>query len=101
MTSWPLWARVLLRWLGMSLPEHLAEAASRLELAAARIEQARAAPPSLETVREWLDALTAYTEALSDLHRFTNESVHEKLHEVAARVGLESLLQGSDRQRAS
>jgi len=82
----------------MSLPEHLAEAASRLENAAARIEQARAAAPTLETMREWLEALTAYSEALSDLHRFTNESLHEKLHEIAARVRLEPLLQGGPRQ---
>jgi hypothetical protein len=87
--------------MGMSVPDHVTEAASRIELAEARIEQARAKAPTMETLREWLEALTAYTEALSDLHRFTNESVHEKLHELAARVGLEALLQGSPRQRTS
>jgi len=78
----------------MSVPRHLEEASTRLEGAAARIEQARAAPTSLETLREWLDAVTAYAEALSDIHRFTNESVHEKLHELASRLKIEAVLGG-------
>lgn len=80
----------------MTIPKHLEEAVSRLEDASARIEQARAAPTTLETLRDWLEAVTAYAEALSDVHRFTNESVHEKLHALATRLGDQRLLQGSE-----
>ncbi|MBI3181080.1 MAG: hypothetical protein HYZ28_02940 [Myxococcales bacterium] len=72
----------------MALPEHLKDAAARLEEAAARIDAAREGPPSLEGMREWLDALTDFAVALSEVHRYTNESVHEKLHELAAHVRL-------------
>ena len=81
--------------LHMSLPQHLDEAASRLEAAAARIELARAAKPTLETMRDWLEALTAYVESLSDIQRFTSESIHEKLHELAGRLRVEHLLQAN------
>jgi hypothetical protein len=73
----------------MSVPQQLEKAATRLEEAASRIEIARASPQGPETLYEWLDALTAYVEALSDMHRFTNESIHEKLHELAARLRVE------------
>lgn len=36
----------------------------------------------------WLEALTAYCEALADIHTYNNESVHEKLHALAGRTGL-------------
>jgi hypothetical protein len=36
----------------------------------------------------WLEALTAYCEALADIQTYNNESIHEKLHELAGRVGL-------------
>src|ERR1044071_134301 len=64
----------------MALPKHVDDAADRLHEAFARIEAARAAPTSTESLREWLTALTDYAQALMDLHEFTNESVHEKLH---------------------
>lgn len=80
----------------MPIPKHLDEAAGRLEGAAVRIERARAEPTSLESLREWLDAVTEYAEALSELHRFTNESVHEKLHELAARLNVEDVLRGTE-----
>lgn len=73
----------------MAVPRHLEEAAQRLEDAAVRIEEARASPHNMDTLRSWLEALTDYAEALSDLHRFTNESVHEKLHELSARLRTE------------
>lgn len=79
----------------MPVPKHLDEAASRLEGAAIRIERARSAPTSLDSLREWLEAITEYADALSDLHRFTNESVHEKLHELAARLNVGDVLGGS------
>jgi hypothetical protein len=35
-----------------------------------------------------LAALTDYAEALKDIQEYSNESVHEKLHQLAGRVGL-------------
>lgn len=73
----------------MTLSRHLNDAADRLKGAAARIETARAKPPSLESLREWLEATSDFSLALADVHAFANESVHEKLHELASRLGLE------------
>ena len=67
----------------MALPKHLDDAADRLHEAFARIEDARAKPTSPESLHEWLAALTDYAQALTDLHEFSNESVHEKLHVLA------------------
>lgn len=72
----------------MTLPKHLNEAADRLKEAAARIETARAKPSSLEALREWLTAATDFSAALSEIQMFSNESIHEKLHELAARLRL-------------
>lgn len=72
----------------MTIPKHLDEAAGSLRDAAARIQRARTRPVTLESVRDWLEALSYFTQALSDVHSFTNESVHEKLHDIAGRVGL-------------
>jgi hypothetical protein len=41
-------------------------------------------------MQEWLDALNDFSAALSDIQRYTNESVHEQLHELAERIGLQS-----------
>jgi len=72
----------------MALPQHVDEAANRLKGATARIEDARGRAVSLESLREWLSALTDFTQALSDVNAFNNESVHEKLHAFADRMGL-------------
>ncbi len=72
----------------MAIPKHLDEAVSRLNTASRQIDEARAKPLTLESVREWLVALTNYVLAASDVQAFNNESVHEKLHEIAGRVGL-------------
>ena len=72
----------------MALPKHVDDAADRLHEAFARIEEARAKPTSPESLREWLVALTDYAQALMDLHEFTNESVHEKLHVLAGLLNL-------------
>jgi hypothetical protein len=72
----------------MSLPKHLTEAVGRLKGASVRIEQARGKPVTLENQQEWLTALTDFSMALSDIHEFNNESIHEKLHEIAGRLGL-------------
>ena len=72
----------------MALPKHVDDAADRLHEAFARIETARAGPATPENLREWLSALTDYAQALMDLHEFTNESVHEKLHVLAGLLNL-------------
>lgn len=74
----------------MALPKHVDDAADRLHEAFARIEEARAKPSSQESLYEWLSALTDYAQALMDLHEFTNESVHEKLHVLAGLLNLKS-----------
>lgn len=71
----------------MAIPRHLDEATARLKQAAAGIDETRQKPLSLESVKEWLVALTEYAMASVDIHTFNNESVHEKLHELAGRIG--------------
>lgn len=70
----------------MPVPRHLEEAAKRLEEASARIREARASTEAQGPYREWLEALTDYTDALSEVQRFANESVHEKLRRLAAQL---------------
>lgn len=72
----------------MALPQHVDEAANRLKAAAARIEDARGRAVTVENLRNWLGALTDFTQALSDVNSFNNESIHEKLHALADRMGL-------------
>jgi hypothetical protein len=72
----------------MAVPKHLDEAASRLKEAWLRIEAARESPTSLDSLKEWLGALTDYADALKDIQEYGNESVHEKLHQLAGQVGL-------------
>ena len=72
----------------MPIPKHLDEAVAALKRASARIDAVRAQPPSIASQHEWLTALTDFCRALSDIQSFTNESVHEKLHELAGRAGL-------------
>jgi hypothetical protein len=67
----------------MSLAKHLEEAAARLQKARTEIELARAKPVSLESLGEWLAALTVAVNALADVHTFNNESIHEKLQALA------------------
>ena len=69
----------------MSLARHLEDATARLEAAASRIEAARERTLSPESLRDWLAALTDYVRAATDIHAYTNESIHEKLHEIAER----------------
>lgn len=72
----------------MPVPRLLDEAASRMEAASRRIEETRARRASAKREREWLAALTDFVVALADVQRFSNESVHEKLHELAAHIGV-------------
>jgi hypothetical protein len=66
----------------MAIPEHLEDAANRLKEAVYRLDDARAKPVTLESLREWLEALTTYATALGDIHQATNESIHEKLNKI-------------------
>ncbi len=70
----------------MPIPAHLEEAAARLSEASWRIDQAKAKPLNPETQREWLSALTDFSVALSDIQRFNNESIHEKLQALGGRL---------------
>jgi hypothetical protein len=79
----------------MSLPKHLEEAVSRLDSANWRIDQARKKPLSPESLQEWLTALTEFSSALAEIQQLNNESIHEKLHELAGRVGLKQFRTGS------
>lgn len=72
----------------MTVSRHVEEAAGKLQEAARQIALAQEGPNSCENQRVWLEGLTAYCEALADLHTYNNESVHEKLHELAGRMGL-------------
>lgn len=63
----------------MTLAKHLEEAAGRLEEARLRLMAAREGPSTPESQREWLEALTEYALALTELHEYTNEALYEKL----------------------
>jgi hypothetical protein len=79
----------------MTVPKHLEEAASRMKEAGFRIEEARQRPATCENQKVWLEALTDYCVALAEVQAFCNESVHEKLHELAGRTGLRKFPAGS------
>ena len=79
----------------MTVPRHLEEAAARLQEAEGKIASAREGPDSFENQRVWLEALTAYCKALADIHTYNNESIHEKLHELAGATGLKKFRSSS------
>lgn len=68
----------------MAVPKHLEEAVGRLEAAASRIDVAQKVPVTLENLREWVVGQTEYAKALSDIHQYNNESLCEKIHQLAA-----------------
>ena len=72
----------------MTVPKHLDNAAAKMKEASFRIEAARQGPVTCENQNVWLEALTDYCMALSEVQAYCNESVHEKLHELAGRTGL-------------
>lgn len=72
----------------MTVPKHLDNAAARMKEASFRIEEARQGPLTCENQKAWLEALTDYCVALSEVQAYCNESVHEKLHELTGRTGL-------------
>lgn len=72
----------------MTVSRHVEEAAERLQEARRQIALAREGPVTCENEKVWLEALTAYCEALADIQTYNNESVHEKLHALAGQMGL-------------
>ena len=72
----------------MTVPKHLNEAAAKVKEASFRIDEARQGPLTCENQKLWLEALTDYCVALSEVQAYCNESVHEKLHELAGRMGV-------------
>jgi hypothetical protein len=78
----------------MTLAKHLDDAVHRMKDAAARVEQARKEPPSDESIRYWLTALSDLCVAMSDIQSFNNESVHEKLRELAERMHVRAVTPG-------
>ncbi|MDP3091436.1 MAG: hypothetical protein Q8N04_12200 [Nitrospira sp.] len=79
----------------MTVPMHLDNAATRMNEASFRIEEARQGPLTCENQKAWLEALTDYCMALSEVQAYGNESVHEKLHELAGHTGLRKFSTGS------
>ena len=79
----------------MTVPKHLEESAAKMKEATFRIEEARQGPVTCENQKVWLEALTDYCLALSEVQAYGNESVHEKLHELAGRMGLRKFPAGS------
>lgn len=75
----------------MTIAKHIEAAVERFEDAQARIDEARAKPPTLENLQTWLEALTNASRALADIQSFNNEAVHEKLHAFADRLGTEEV----------
>ena len=57
----------------MTVPKHLDEAAAKMKEAAFRIEEARQDPMTSENQKVWLEALTDYCLALSEVQAFCNE----------------------------
>jgi hypothetical protein len=72
----------------MAVPKHVDEAAAHLKAASTRIAAARRKPATLDNLAQWLAALTDFSQALADIQSFNNESIHEKLHELAGRAGV-------------
>jgi hypothetical protein len=70
----------------MTLKKQLEKAAERLEEAAARLQGASEEPVTLDSLAVRIDALTEYALALADIQAFNNESIHEKLQDLASRM---------------
>ena len=72
----------------MTVSRHVEEAVEKLKEAEKQIAFAREGANTCENQRIWLEALTAYCQALADVHTYNNESIHEKLHELGGLAGV-------------
>lgn len=79
----------------MTVPKHLEDAVARLKEAEFRIDEARRGPVTCDNQKIWLEALTDYCLALSEVQAYNNESLHEKLHELAGRAGVRKFPAGA------
>ena len=68
----------------MALMKHLEEA-DRLKKSGAQMEEARGKPITPEIMHEWLNAVTEYSFALSDLHDINMEAMQEQLDDLTGR----------------
>lgn len=82
----------------MTVPKHLEDAVAKLKEAEFRIDEARRGPVTCDNQKIWLEALTDYCLALSEVQAYNNESVHEKLHELAGRAGLRQFPSSKSKQ---
>lgn len=71
----------------MPVPIHMEEAVEKLTEARRRIEAAQMQPDEMAVHRQWLLALTDYVQSLTELHEYTNESIHEKLQKLFSYLG--------------
>ncbi len=72
----------------MPVSKHLDEAAAKLNDALLRIDEARVGQATPDHQQRWLEALTECCRALAEIQSYNNESVHEKLHLLAGKIGL-------------
>ena len=79
----------------MTVPRHLEDAVAKLKEAEFRIDEARRGPVTCDNQKVWLEALTDYCLALSEVQAYNNESLHEKLHELAGRAGVRKFPAGA------
>ena len=79
----------------MTVPKHLEDAVTKLKEAEFRIDEARRGPVTCDNQKVWLEALTDYCLALSEVQAYNNESLHEKLHELAGRAGVRKFPAGA------
>ncbi len=79
----------------MTVPKHLEDAVAKLKEAEFRIDEARRGPVTCDNQKVWLEALTDYCLALSEVQAYNNESLHEKLHELAGRAGVRKFPAGA------
>ena len=79
----------------MTIPKHLEDAVAKLKEAEFRIDEARRGPVTCDNQKVWLEALTDYCLALSEVQAYNNESLHEKLHELAGRAGVRKFPAGA------
>lgn len=85
----------------MTPEKNFSEAVHRLREARLRIEEAQERPASLESLQQWLSALTDYVMVLTDLQEYGDEALYEQLSEAAGRLGLTEFYRKVPRRKAA
>lgn len=83
----------------MTVSRHVEEAADKLQEAGRRIAPAREGPDTSEKQRIWLEALTAYSEALADIQTYNNEFATKNCTHWRGGWGCEKFRPRPDRRR--